>query len=163
MYLFGYKHCYYCTNVKELNLFVKNNNTWDKLQSKCKKCEKRYSENNKEKIVEYSKKYNQEHKKEKAEYDKKYRKEHRNQYNAHSAKYTASKLNATPMWLTKKQEKEMLVFYTKAKKLELETNIEYHVDHIIPLQGANVCGLHVPWNLQVITAEENLKKGNKYL
>jgi len=52
-------------------------------------------------------------------------------------------------------------FYNDAKKITKETGIKHVVDHIMPLNGENSCGLHVPWNLQIITEEENLKKSNK--
>jgi len=59
---------------------------------------------------------------------------------------------ATPWW----QNKESLIdFYFNCPK-------GCHVDHIVPLQGKNVCGLHVVQNLQYLTAKDNIIKGNKY-
>jgi hypothetical protein len=68
---------------------------------------------------------------------------------------------ATPNWLTKEQENAILDVYKKAKKLEKKDGIKRHVDHVIPLQGKTVCGLHVSWNLEVLTSKENISKGNK--
>ena len=71
------------------------------------------------------------------------------------------KLNAIPKWLTAEHKAQIASIYAQAKQLEMETGVPHQVDHIIPLQGDNVCGLHVPWNLRAITAKENRRKWNR--
>lgn len=71
----------------------------------------------------------------------------------------AAKLNRTPEWASML---EILEYYKEAARLTREMGIQYAVDHIVPLQGRNVSGLHVANNLQVITASENSSKGNWY-
>lgn len=68
---------------------------------------------------------------------------------------------ATPKWLSRKQKSEIRQLYQIAITMTQTTGERYVVDHIVPLRGESVCGLHVPWNLRVITQEENLKKSNK--
>jgi hypothetical protein len=69
--------------------------------------------------------------------------------------------DATPPWLTRKQKSEIRQLYQIAITMTQTTGEQYVVDHIVPLRSHEVCGLHVPWNLRVITQEENLKKSNK--
>ena len=69
---------------------------------------------------------------------------------------------ATPKWLSYTQKKEIRSLYVIAQTTSKITGIRYVVDHIIPINGEDVCGLHVPWNLRVITQEENLIKSNKH-
>lgn len=69
--------------------------------------------------------------------------------------------DATPPWITAEQKLAMRKLYLQAMELTKTTGEKYVVDHIIPLINPEVCGLHVPWNLRVITQEENLKKSNK--
>lgn len=68
---------------------------------------------------------------------------------------------ATPPWLSRKQKSEIRQLYQIAITVTQTTGEQYVVDHIVPLRSHEVCGLHVPWNLRVITQEENLKKSNK--
>jgi len=81
---------------------------------------------------------------------------------ASSSNIRAAKMKRTPGWLTKEDLGKIQEFYNVAQKKTRIEGIEYHVDHIIPLQGENISGLHVLDNLQVIRAKENLSKHNRY-
>jgi 5-methylcytosine-specific restriction endonuclease McrA len=78
------------------------------------------------------------------------------------ARRRASEFNATPDWLTAIHKAQIAEYYEVATALEMQTGIKHHVDHIIPLKAKIASGLHVPWNLQVLTATENLRKHNSY-
>lgn len=71
-------------------------------------------------------------------------------------------LQATPSWLRDEHKAHIRRTYKLAALMEDITGVKYHVDHIIPLKGVNVCGLHTPNNLQVLRADLNLSKSNSY-
>ena len=75
----------------------------------------------------------------------------------------AAKKNATPVWLTEAHIEEMRVIYLAAKMLSGVTGVRMDVDHMVPLNGENVCGLHVPWNLQIVPASYNRHKKNRLM
>jgi len=95
-----------------------------------------------------------------AEYTRAWSKVNRASVNYNSGMRRAARRNATPKWLTESMRAEIKAFYQEAARRTLEEGVRYSVDHIVPLRGKNVCGLHVPWNLQVITLEENNRKHN---
>jgi hypothetical protein len=78
-----------------------------------------------------------------------------------SARNRAIRKQQTPNWLTAELRAEILNKYEERQELSINTGETYHVDHIVPIKGKTVCGLHVPWNLRVITAVDNIKKSNK--
>jgi len=80
---------------------------------------------------------------------------------AMASKRRAKKLKATPSWLTDKDWNDINRFYKVSAYLTKATGIKYTVDHIHPLQGKEICGLHVPWNMQILTDKENTSKGNR--
>lgn len=75
--------------------------------------------------------------------------------------YQARKSRAAPPWLTEEHRDQMIALHARAVALERETGIRHHVDHIFPLKGKNFSGLHVPWNLQVLPARDNISKNNR--
>lgn len=70
-------------------------------------------------------------------------------------------IRATPKWLTEEHKQQILDFYRDREALNSMSDILFHVDHIVPLRGKNVSGLNVPWNLRIVSAAVNIKKGNR--
>ena len=99
----------------------------------------------------------------KQSYKDTYRKKHPEMYKSLVSLRKRRHKNATPPWVTKEQKLTIRNLYIQAMALTKATGERYVVDHIIPLSNPDICGLHVPWNLRVITQEENLKKSNKLL
>jgi 5-methylcytosine-specific restriction endonuclease McrA len=86
----------------------------------------------------------------------------RGKINAYSMNRFAIKKQRTPSWLTDIDLWIMEEIYDLAAKRTVVTGIKWEVDHIVPLQGKTVSGLHVPWNLQVVPIQYNRQKYNKF-
>lgn len=115
---------------------------------KAKRRERAYHHNNKEKRKALSKQYRQ---------------KNSDRVRANNAARRAEQIRRTPKWLTKGDLEFMRMIYQLAKGMEIATGIKHHVDHIYPLLGDFVSGLHVPDNLQILTAAENISKHNKWV
>ena len=185
MILSDTKECSKCRDVKCVSAFYTSRTTKDGLQSRCKACTKEgnkqyhktmypvnkeaikkrtkaYYVNNKEAAAAIKSLWYKRNKEAEATKRKEWKLLNKPLLRVYAAKRRSAKLCATPAWLTQKQHDAIMYYYWLANDLEKVTGEKYHVDHIVPLQGTNVCGLHVPWNLQILPAEINISKGNKH-
>jgi hypothetical protein len=124
--------------------------------------QKRYAKKYPEKLVAKSIKWKANNPEAAAASSRKTRLKNKARVNANKAMYRANKRNRTPLWLTPVDFERIQNVY---KLAELQTKITgelWHVDHIIPLNGKNVSGLHVPSNLRAVRASENMLKNNKF-
>ena len=128
-------------------MFSKKIITKDGLQYECKSCRAIYKLNN----IQNNQKYNRQ-----------WRKDNRASCTAYNSKWRNMRICRTPKWVDAEELWLIAEVYDLAERRNKATNIKWHVDHIIPLQGRLVSGLHVISNLQVIPAKLNLSKGNKY-
>jgi len=93
------------------------------------------------------------------EYAKKWTSEHPENVAVNWIKRKNSHSRAIVTWANQEAIKEI---YRAARRLEKETGVKHHVDHAVPLRGKTVCGLHCEANLQILTSQKNMSKGNHY-
>ena len=183
------KTCNKCKVQKDLSGFSKDKAKKDGLQAKCKACNAEYKKENREAVGAKDAKWYQENRKEQAVKKAKYYQANREAVAARNAEYyqenresiaakeaewakanpdknrakaakrRAAKLQRTPAWV---DFEAIEAVYAEARRLESFDGIPRHVDHIIPLQGTTVSGFHVASNLQILTAQENLSKSNRF-
>lgn len=182
------KFCRYCQTEKPLDAFAARNASPDGLAYKCRDCEKEYRAGRKAEYkalrrASYEKSREQENARalayyhanrdemrakhlaymeRTAEQQRRYRKETKDEFNARTAKRRAALDERTPPWLTREHFAQMQRLYKLAKEIGKTTGEPQHVDHIVPLRGRTVSGLHVPWNLRVVPAVLNIQKGNRH-
>lgn len=152
------KTCCTCKELKPFIEFHKNKSLKDGFQKRCKACVKKSASAH---YKENKDRYRQNYRTWRSSNLEKARELERNNFQNPSRKHKhrinqafrrATKLKATiPGY-----ESELRQIYDNCP-------IGFHVDHIVPLRGKSVCGLHVPWNLQYLTPQENMKKGNKVI
>ena len=144
--VYGYKRCFMCSKELALSMFSKKKRT------------------RKDKTFYYG--YNYECKKCKVLSNKEYLKKPGNREKNKIRQSAMVKRNrvAKPKWLSAEQMKAIHEIYKDMRtRNRLAGKIEYHVDHVVPLNGETVCGLHVPWNLEVVKAKDNIAKSNTYI
>ena len=123
---------------------------------------KKYYEENRDKVSAREKKYYEENHDKVSARKKKYRKKFPEKSAARTAKRKAAKLERVPSWSNEADLKAIKKIYARCKRINKLTGIPHQVDHVIPLQGENISGLHHSTNLAIIPAALNRSKNNKW-
>ena len=128
----------------------------------CVTCKKDYakSEEAKAKSRERARIYRKENPEAEKAKTKRWRNKNKASTAAKTSRYRCAKVNATPAWV---DHGKILVKYLERETMSRLTGLKHDVDHRIPLQGENVCGLHVAENLRVILTRDNQAKSNKFV
>lgn len=159
------KQCYSCDEVKSLDSFTKDRSKPDGLKIYCKVCanakKKAWREANPEKVYAYDKQWQETNKDKKSKNYKNWQQNNRGTVNAYNAKRRALEKSSTPSWADLEAIKSL---YNVAQYFDWISGgfVKHHVDHIVPLKGKTVCGLHVENNLQILIDKDNLRKSNHH-
>ncbi len=157
------KQCLTCKNIKSLVNFHRYKNDYKSSCKECRNAAKRlYRKLNQQKCNTYNKNWQKQNPMRANKATAKWKKNNIAKINALNSKRYAAKLQRTPKWLTETHYQQIEIFYDAASQLTQEFGIKMEVDHIVPLQGKNVSGLHVPWNLQILSKKLNSGKRNTF-
>ena|SRR5665213_779655 len=159
------KTCSACRDDKSLEQFNKNKALKDGLDNQCKLCARtsknKWKKANKVAIARQHAKYYAKYRSKSLARVKQWRLNNLSKAAILGKSRSKAIRERTPKWLTELHYAQMDLFYQSARALTKELDIKFQVDHIIPIKGKNVSGLHVPWNLQVLPASLNISKGNR--
>jgi hypothetical protein len=157
------KICNKCNVTKELTEFYNHSKHRDGKASTCKPCHnkarKNYYQANKDREKELAALWIKNNPEKHREYYKNYYNNNRHKEVHRGRLKQLKRKQNVPSWADMQAIKAI---YDEAKRLTLMHGTPYHVDHIIPLQGKLVSGLHVHTNLRVLPAKDNLSKSNTY-
>ena len=142
----GYKRCVGCDAVKRLEKFYTGGAGVGNRGSYCIDCEGLRQKNWRTENADHFRKRN-----------KQYRRRNSHIYRANKI----DRRRAFPSWLSEQQKTEMRAIYQEAELLTCLTGVPHEVDHIIPIKGDAVCGLHVPWNIEAVPRNSNRRKSNR--
>lgn len=137
---------------------IKERNQKYSASDKGRETKKKWQEENRERVNARTRERNAANPEAARHRRKKWKQKNPHVVAAHASVRRARLINATPRWADLEGIKRL---YKIRNDIKARTGIEHHVDHIIPLQGKNVCGLHIPANLRIIPAEDNYRKNNK--
>lgn len=167
------KRCSKCGKTKSISEFSKRKASPDGLNYTCRECAaqtarewrgrnpgafSKWHAQNRERRADYWRDWYEANRDKRSASYAAWARENKHIVNALVAKRNAAKRCAMPAWADKEKIRE---FYARAAFLTEATGIKHEVDHIYPLQGERVCGLHCEFNLQVLPKAENIRKGNK--
>lgn len=161
----GCKACSKCLQFKSFDEFYATKDTRDKFTNHCRACMRarnaEWNKTNRDRKNERNRKFRKLNPSSHRESVRQWKEKNPSLDNLHKAARRLGRLKACPDWVkTEPLASQILSHYQHAQWLTETMGESFQVDHIIPLKSDFVCGLHVPWNLIVLTAEDNRAKSN---